>query len=72
MRAGGIRLARVDPVVGSGIRQARSRVVIPPDDVNVRLRSVIIAPVRTGSRPERCRVALTFRGQRGPVAPDRM
>lgn len=72
MRAGDIWLARLDPTVGSEIQKARPCVVISPDEMNAHLRTVIVAPMTTGSRPARFRVALTFKGKQGLIVLDQM
>lgn len=72
MRAGDIWLARLDPTVGSEIQKARPCVVISPDEMNAHLRTVIVAPMTTGSRPARFRVALTFKGKQGLIVLDQI
>jgi mRNA interferase MazF len=59
-KTGDIWLAQLDPTVGSEIQKTRPCVVISPDDMNAHLRTVIVAPMTTGSRPAGFRVALTF------------
>jgi mRNA interferase MazF len=65
MKAGEIWLAQLDPAVGSEIQKTRPCVVISPDDMNTHLRTVIVAPMATGSRPARFRIALSFQGKQG-------
>ena len=72
MKAGGIWLAQLDPAVGSEIQKTRPCVVIAPDDMNAHLRTVIVAPMTTGSRPARFRIALTFQGKQGLVLLDQV
>jgi mRNA interferase MazF len=60
MKTGDIWLAQLDPTLGSEIQKTRPCVVISPDDMNAHLRTVIVAPMTTGSRPARFRIALTF------------
>ena len=52
MKTGDIWLAQLDPTVGSEIQKTRPCVVISPDDMNAHLRTVIVAPMTTGSRPD--------------------
>ena len=70
MKAGDIWLAQLDPTVGSEIQKTRPCVVISPDDMNAHLRTVIVAPMTTGSRPARFRIALTFQGKQGLILLD--
>ncbi len=51
MKTGEIWLPQLDPTVGSKILNTRPCVVISPDDMNAHLRTVIVAPMTTGSRP---------------------
>lgn len=70
MKTGDIWLAQLDPTVGSEIQKTHPCVVISPDDMNAHLHTVIVAPMITGSRPARFRVALTFQGKQGLIVLD--
>lgn len=72
MKAGEIWLAQLDPTVGSEIQKTRPCVVVSPDEMNVHLRTVIVAPMTTGSRPARFRIALTFQGKQGLILLDQI
>ena len=72
MKAGDIWLAQLDPTVGSEIQKTRPCVVISPDDMNMHLRTVIVAPMTTASRPARFRIALTFQGKQGLILLDQV
>ena len=72
MRTGDIWLAQLDPTVGSEIRKTRPCVVVSPDDMNAHLRTVIVAPMTTGSRPAAFRVPLTFQGKQGLIVLDQI
>jgi len=72
MKTGEIWLAQLDPTVGDEIQKTRPWVVISPDDMNAHLRTVIVAPMTTGSRPARFRIELTFQGQRGLILLDQL
>jgi len=72
MKAGDIWLAQLDPTADSGIQQTRPCVVISPDEMNIHLRTVIVAPMTTGSWPARFRVALTFQGRQGLIVLDQI
>ncbi len=72
MKTGEIWLAQLDPTLGSEIQKTRPCVVISPNDMNPHLRTVIVAPMTTGSRPARFRVALTFQGKHGLIILDQI
>ena len=72
MKTGDIWLAQLELTVGGEIRKTRPCVVISPDDMNPHLRTVIVAPMTTGSRPARFRVALTFKGKQGLIVLDQI
>jgi mRNA interferase MazF len=72
MKTGDIWLAQLDPTLGSEIRKTRPCVVVSPDDMNEHLRTVIVAPMTTGSRPAGFRIALTFQGKQGLIVLDQL
>ncbi len=72
MKAGDIWLAQLDPTVGSEIQKTRPCVVVSPDEMNDHLRTVIVAPMTTGSRPAAFRVGLTFQGKQGLIVLDQI
>lgn len=67
-----VYLARLDPTLGSEIQKTRPCLIVSPDEMNRSLRTVIIAPMTTGSRPYPTRVACTFAGKSGQVALDQI
>ena len=62
----------LDPTQGSEIQKTRPCLVVSPDKSNRHLRTVIIAPMTTVTRPYPTRVALTFQGKQGQVALDQL
>jgi mRNA interferase MazF len=72
MKVGEIWLAQLDPTVGSEIQKTRPCVVISPDAMNAHLRTVIVAPMSTVSRPARFRISLTFQGKQGLILLDQV
>ena len=72
MKTGDIWLAQLDPTLGSEIKKTRPCVVISPDDMHAHLRTVIVAPMTTGSRPARFRITLTFQGKQGLIVLDQI
>ena len=72
VKSGEFWLAQLDPLVGGKIQKTRPCVVVSPDDMNAHLRTVIVAPMTTGSRPAGFRVALTFQGKQGLIVLDQV
>ena len=72
MKTGDIWLAQLDPTVGSEIQKTRPCVVISPVEMNAHLRTVIVAPMTTGSKPARFRIPLTFQGKQGLILLDQV
>jgi mRNA interferase MazF len=58
--------------VGSEIQKTRPCVVVSPLEMNTHLRTVIVAPMTTGSRPAAFRVAVTFQGKQGLIVLDQV
>lgn len=65
-------LVRLDPTQGSEIRKTRPCLIVSPDEMNRYLRTVIVAPMTTTTRPYPTRVAVRFQGKSGQVALDQM
>lgn len=65
-------LVALDPSLGSEIRKTRPCLVISPDEMNVHLRTAIVAPMTTTERSYPTRVPVRFQGKRGQVALDQM
>ncbi len=72
MKTGEVWLAQLDPTVGSEIKKTRPCVVVSPDEMNLHLRTVIVAPMTTGSRPAGFRISLTFQGKQGLIVLDQV
>ena len=72
MKAGDIWLAQLNPTVSSEIQKTRPCVVVSPDEMNDHLRTVVVAPMTTGSRPAAFRVGLTFQGKQGLIVLDQI
>jgi mRNA interferase MazF len=69
---GEIWLAALDPTLGSEIQKTRPCVVISPPEMHDHLRTVIVAPMTTGSKPAPYRVQLTFSGKKGLILMDQI
>ena len=57
---GEIWLAALDPTLGSEIQKTRPCVVVSPPEMNEHLRTLVVAPMTTGSRPAPFRIPITF------------
>lgn len=62
----------LDPTVGSEIQKTRPCLVVSPDELNDHLRTAIVVPMTTGSRPAPFRAAVTFQRKRGLLLVDQM
>jgi mRNA interferase MazF len=69
---GDVQLVRLDPTKGSEMRKSRPCLVVSPDELNERLRTVIIAPMTTGGPAYPWRVACRFQNRDGHVALDQL
>ncbi len=67
-----VYLVGLDPVQGSEIARLRPCVIVSPDELNNRLRTIIIAPLTSTRRQWPCRVAVTFKGVAGEAALDQI
>lgn len=72
LQTGDIWLAALDPMVGSEVQKTRPCVVISPNEMHQHLRTVIVAPMTTGSRSAAFRIPLTFQGKQDLVLLDQI
>lgn len=72
VKRGEIWLAALDPTVGGEIQKTRSCLIVSPDEMNAHLRTAIVIPMTTGSRPAPFRVPVRFKGKDGLLLPDQM
>lgn len=72
VKTGEVWLASLDPTVGSEIQKTRPCVVISPAEMNDHLRTVIVAPMTTGSRAAGFRIPITFQGKSGLILLDQI
>jgi mRNA interferase MazF len=72
VKTGEVWLANLDPTVGSEIQKTRPCVVISPAEMHDYLRTVIVAPMTTGSRPAGFRIPITFQGKSGLILLDQI
>ena len=72
MKRGEIWLVNLDPTMGSEIKKSRPCVVVSPAEMHDHLRTVIVAPMTTKSRPAPFRVPVTHGGQKGLILLDQV
>jgi mRNA interferase MazF len=69
---GDIWLVSLDPTVGSEIKKSRPCVVVSPPEMHDYLRTVIVAPMTTKSRPAPFRIPLSHGGKKGLILLDQI
>ena len=69
---GDIWLVNLDPTIGSEIQKTRPCVVISPPEIHDYLRTVILAPMTTGSHPAPYRVPVRHAGKSGLILLDQI
>jgi mRNA interferase MazF len=67
VKRGEVWLATLDPTIGSEIRKTRPCLIVSPPEIHDHLRTVIVAPMTSASRPAGFRVAISFAGTDGLV-----
>jgi len=65
-------LVNLDPTIGSEIQKTRPCVVISPDEMNLHIATVIIAPMTTKGRAYPTRIMCQFQGKDGQIVLDRL
>lgn len=69
---GEVWLAALDPTIGREIQKTRPCLIVSPDELNANLRTVIVAPLTTGSKAAPFRAAVRFAGKSGLILPDQI
>ena len=72
VKRGEIWLVNLDPSIGSEIKKSRPCVVVSPAEMHDHLRTVIVAPMTTKSRPVPFRVPVMHAGQKGLILLDQV
>jgi mRNA interferase MazF len=65
-------LIRLDPTQGREIRKTRPCLIISPDEMNLHIDTVIVAPMTTKGRPYPTRVPVRFKGKSGQIVLDQI
>jgi len=72
IRRGDVFLISLDPTQGDEIQKTRPCVIVSPDELNVHLRTFIVAPLTTGSHPYPFRIPCRFQGRSGHLVLDQI
>ena len=72
MRQYDIFIVDLDPTVGHELKKSRPCVLLSPDEMNLNIATVIIAPMTTKTHPYPTRVPLEFQGKRGWIVLDQI
>lgn len=72
VRRGEVYWVNLDPTVGSEIRKIRPGLVVSPDDMNIALPRVIIAPLTSKGQPLGCRPEVEFGGKKARILLDQI
>jgi mRNA interferase MazF len=67
VKRGDVWLVALDPTVCSEIQKTRPCLIISPPEIHDHLRTVIVAPMTSGSRPAGFRVPVSFQGVEGLI-----
>ena len=72
VKRGEVWLVNLDPTVGSEIKKTRPCVIVSPSEMHDHLRTVMVAPMTTGSKPAPFRISIVFQGKRGLILLDQV
>jgi mRNA interferase MazF len=67
-----VLLVTLDPTLGSEIQKTRPCVVISPDEMNLQLATLIVAPMTTKGKLYPSRVPVFFQDKNGHIALDQI
>jgi mRNA interferase MazF len=72
VKRGEVYWVNLDPTVGTEIKKTRPALVISPDDMNVVLPRVIVAPLTSKGQPLGCRPEITMDGKQARILLDQL
>jgi mRNA interferase MazF len=72
VKRGEVWLINLDPTIGSEIQKTRPCVVISPPEMHDYLKTALIAPMTTGSKPAAFRIPVSFQNKKGLILLDQM
>jgi len=67
-----VYLINLDPAVGSEIQKTRPCLIISPDEMNRHIRTVIVAPMTSGTKDYPTRVNCRFKRKEGQIVLDQI
>ena len=72
VKRGDVYWVNLDPTVGSEIKKTRPALVISPDDMNLKLPRIIVAPLTSAGQALGCRPEVRFKGKRARILLDQL
>ena len=72
MKRGEIWWVALDPAIGSEIQKTRPCLIVSPDVMVAGLRTIIVAPLTSKSRPASFRPPVSFKGTTGLILLDQL
>ena len=69
---GDVYLVELNPARGGEIQKTRPCVVVSPDELNVHLRTFVVAPLTTGSHLYPFRISCRFKGRSDHIVLDQL
>ena len=67
-----VYLVNLDPTIGKEIQKIRPALIISPDEMNINISTIIIAPMTAKSRVYPSRVLCKFQGKDGQIILDQI
>ena len=67
-----VYLINLDPTVGSEIKKIRPCLIISPDEMNLNIRTIIVAPMTAAGKDYPTRVRCTFKRKKGQIVLDQI
>ena len=65
-------LINLDPTIGSEIKKTRPCLIISPEEINLHIRTVIVAPMTTAGKDYPTHVPCDFQNKRGQIVLDQI
>ena len=72
VKRGDVYWVNLDPKVGSEIKKTRPALIVSPDDMNLALPRVIVAPLTSAGQALGCRPEVRFKGKRARILLDQL
>ena len=72
VKRGDVYWVNLDPTVGSEIKKTRPALVVSPDDMNLKLPRVIVAPLTSAGQALGCRPEVRFKRKRARILLDQL